>query len=119
MTKIRFDVSKAEKFISKEEIKSLAPFIGQAHDILHGGTGEGSDFLGWVKLPEDYDREEYDRIKKAAAKIRSNRRRLSLSESADHISVQEWQSRWFITIFIISIRTRAAALRRFSLRETA
>ena len=72
MTKIRFDASKAEKFISKEEIKSLAPFIGQAYVILHGGTGEGSDFLGWVKLPEDYDREEYDRIKKAAAKIRSN-----------------------------------------------
>ena len=58
MTKIKLDASKAEKFISKEEINSLAPFIGQAHDILHSGTGEGSDFLGWVNLPENYDREE-------------------------------------------------------------
>lgn len=72
MTKIRFDYTKAEKFISKEEIGALAPAIGAAHDMLHNGTGRGNDFLGWVNLPENYDKEEYARIKKAAEKIKSN-----------------------------------------------
>ena len=67
MTKIKFDYSKAEKFISKEEINRLEPFIGAAHELLHNGTGAGSDFTGWVNLPENYDKEEYARIKKAAA----------------------------------------------------
>ena len=72
MTKIRFDYTKAEKFISKEEIGALAPAIGAAHDMLHNGSGRGNDFLGWVNLPENYDKEEYVRIKKAAEKIKSN-----------------------------------------------
>ena len=72
MTKIRFDYTKAEKFISKEEIEALAPAVKAAHETLHSGTGRGSDFLGWVNLPENYDKEEYERIKKAAQKIKSN-----------------------------------------------
>ncbi len=76
MTKIRFDYTKAEKFISKEEISALAPAIGAAHDMLHNGTGRGNDFLGWVDLPENYDKEEYARIKKAAEKIKSNSKAL-------------------------------------------
>ena len=76
MTKIRFDYTKAEKFISKEEIGALAPAISAAHDMLHNGTGRGSDFLGWVNLPENYDKEEYARIKKAAEKIKSNSKAL-------------------------------------------
>ena len=76
MTKIRFDYTKAEKFISKEEIGALAPAIGSAHEMLHNGTGRGNDFLGWVDLPENYDKEEYARIKKAAEKIKSNSKAL-------------------------------------------
>ena len=76
MTKIRFDYTKAEKFISKEEIGALAPAIGAAHEMLHNGTGRGNDFLGWVDLPENYDKEEYARIKKAAEKIKSNSKAL-------------------------------------------
>lgn len=72
MTKIKFDYSKAEKFVSKEEINALAPFIGVAHDMLHNATGAGNDFTGWVNLPENYDKDEYARIKKAAQKIKSN-----------------------------------------------
>lgn len=72
MTKIKFDYSKAEKFVSKEEIKALAPFITAAHEMLHNKTGRGEEFTGWVDLPENYDKEEYARIKKAAEKIRSN-----------------------------------------------
>ena len=76
MTKIRFDYTKAEKFISKEEIEALAPAISAAHEMLHNGTGRGNDFLGWVDLPENYDKEEYARIKKAAEKIKSNSKAL-------------------------------------------
>ena len=72
MTKIKFDLSKAEKFISEKEIQSLKPFISEAHNMLHGSYGAGSDFTGWLDLPESYDREEFDRIKKAAEKIKSN-----------------------------------------------
>ncbi len=72
MTKIRFDYTKAEKFISKDEIGALEGAIKSAHDTLHNGTGRGNDFLGWVNLPENYDKEEFARIKKAADKIKSN-----------------------------------------------
>ena len=46
--------------------------LKQAHDQLVNGTGAGSDFTGWVTLPENYDKEEFARVKKAAAKIRSD-----------------------------------------------
>lgn len=72
MTKLRFDYTKAEKFISKDEIGALEGAIKSAHDTLHNGTGRGNDFLGWVNLPENYDKEEFARIKKAAEKIKSN-----------------------------------------------
>ena len=76
MTKIKFDYTKAEKFISGEEIKALAPYIEAAHNTLHQKSGAGSDFTGWVNLPADYDKEEYARIKKAAEKIKSNSKAL-------------------------------------------
>ena len=41
-------------------------------DTLHNKTGEGNDFLGWVTLPTDYDKEEFDRIKKSAQYIKDN-----------------------------------------------
>jgi len=66
------------------DLSNVAPFLpggwrtGQeaglkkAHDYLLNGTGAGSDFLGWVRLPVDYDKAEFARIQKAAAKIRSD-----------------------------------------------
>ena len=76
MTKIKFDYSKAGKFIAESEISALKPYIKAAHDTLHEGTGAGSEFTGWVNLPRDYDKEEYARIKKAAEKIKSNSKAL-------------------------------------------
>ena len=76
MTKIKFDYSKAGKFIAESEINALKPYIKVAHDTLHEGTGAGSEFTGWVNLPRDYDKEEYARIKKAAEKIKSNSKAL-------------------------------------------
>ncbi|MBW5447060.1 glucose-6-phosphate isomerase [Cohnella sp. CFH 77786] len=69
---IRFDYSKALQFVGQHEIDNLAPAVKLAHEQLHNGTGAGSDYLGWINLPSDYDKEEFSRIKKAADKIRSD-----------------------------------------------
>jgi glucose-6-phosphate isomerase len=72
MTHIKFDYSNASPFMSEEEMSGLAPFVSSAHEMIHKGTGAGSDFLGWVDLPENYDREEFSRIQQSADKIRSD-----------------------------------------------
>ena len=66
---LTFNNSYMKGFMADHEISALAPFIKTSHDMLHAGTGLGNDFLGWVNLPTDYDKEEFDRIKKAAKKI--------------------------------------------------
>lgn len=72
MTHITFNYDKALRFFSKEELENLNPFVQEAHNMLHEKTGAGSDYLGWVDLPENYDKEEYSRIKQAAEKIRKD-----------------------------------------------
>jgi len=69
---ISFEYDRALDFLSKEELDNLAPQISAAHKALHEKTGAGSDFLGWVDLPVNYDKEEFDRIVAAAERIRSN-----------------------------------------------
>ncbi len=59
-------------FVTSEEYASIAPQIQAAHTMLHDKTGLGNDFVGWVDLPVNYDKEEFARIKKAAEKIKSN-----------------------------------------------
>ncbi|MBP0962720.1 MAG: glucose-6-phosphate isomerase [Oscillospiraceae bacterium] len=61
-----------EGFIKEQEYKAIAPQVAAAHETLHQGTGLGNDFLGWLTLPEDYDREEFARIQAAAKKICSD-----------------------------------------------
>ena len=72
MANISFDYSGVEKFVAKHEIDNLVPQVEAAHKLLHEKTGPGNDFLGWVNLPTDYDKEEFGRIKAAAEKIKSN-----------------------------------------------
>lgn len=72
MDNIHFDYSKALKYISEEEISAMESRVELAHKHIHEKDGEGSDFLGWVDLPRDYDKEEFARIKKAAEKICSD-----------------------------------------------
>ncbi len=62
----------AKPFISQDEISSLQSEVDNAHHLLHSGTGAGNDFIGWLDLPENYDKEEFARIKKAAEKIKSD-----------------------------------------------
>lgn len=72
MAKITFDYSKAAQFISAAEIDNMKPLAVEAKDVLTGRTGAGNDFLGWIDLPVDYDKEEFARIKAAAKKIQSD-----------------------------------------------
>ncbi|MBO7747765.1 glucose-6-phosphate isomerase [Paenibacillus sp. MWE-103] len=73
MTKaVSFDYSKALGFIGQHEIDNLAQQVRTAHDQLRNGSGAGSDYLGWIDLPTNYDRDEFARIKQAADKIQSD-----------------------------------------------
>ncbi|WP_168121050.1 glucose-6-phosphate isomerase [Paenibacillus sp. HB172176] len=69
---VHFDYSKALTFIGQHEIDNLSEQVKVAHDQLHNGTGAGSDYLGWIDLPTNYDKEEFARIKQAADKIKSD-----------------------------------------------
>lgn len=72
MRKITFNYEKANSFFNNHELDYLKPFVEVAHDMIHDKTGQGNDFLGWVDLPVDYDKEEYDRIKTAVKEIRDH-----------------------------------------------
>ena len=69
---LRLDDRFVSPFTDKEKIKGLAEEATAAAETVENGTGKGSSMLGWYTLPEDYDREEYARILKAADKIRKN-----------------------------------------------
>ena len=72
MSELVFDYKKALDFVSQDEIDAMRPYIKAAHEIVQTRSGAGSDFLGWVDLPKDYDKDEFARIKKAAAQIRED-----------------------------------------------
>ena len=59
-------------FVSSEEIENMHSAAAEAHASLVNSTGAGNDFHGWIRLPEDYDKEEFARIKIAAEKIKQN-----------------------------------------------
>ncbi len=61
-----------QAFIGEDEYQGIAAQVKSAHEALHSGTGLGNDFIGWLTLPTDYDKDEFDRIKKAAKKIQSD-----------------------------------------------
>ena len=71
-SKISFDYSKALGVIRENEVQSMEGIAESARELLLSGKGAGNDFIGWVDLPVNYDKEEFDRIKKAAEKIRSD-----------------------------------------------
>ncbi|KMK77694.1 glucose-6-phosphate isomerase [Alkalihalobacillus pseudalcaliphilus] len=72
MKKVQFDYTKALPFFSQHEIDYLQNAVTAAHDALHKGTGAGNDYVGWIDLPTNYDREEFTRIQKAADKIKND-----------------------------------------------
>ena len=72
MSKVTFDYSKAAPFVKDSEVEMMKKLALDAKEVLVSKTGAGNDFLGWINLPVDYDKEEFARIKKAAAKIQSD-----------------------------------------------
>ncbi len=72
MSKVTFDYSKATGFISEADIQNMKEKTLAARDVLVSRSGAGNDFLGWIDLPVNYDKEEFDRIKAAAKKIQND-----------------------------------------------
>lgn len=70
--KVTFDYSKAVAFLGTNEIPAMQEKVIEAKEKLVSGQGLGNDFLGWVDLPVNYDKEEFARIKKAAKKIQED-----------------------------------------------
>ncbi|MGL4973569.1 MAG: glucose-6-phosphate isomerase, partial [Culicoidibacterales bacterium] len=69
---IRFDYSFVKDYVADHELEYLAPVVDVLHNQIHDRTGAGSDFLGWVELPTNYDKAEFARIQAAAKKIQSD-----------------------------------------------
>ncbi|EGD50516.1 Glucose-6-phosphate isomerase [Thermoanaerobacter ethanolicus JW 200] len=69
---IGFDYSKALQFVSQKEIEYMERHAKLSLDMVLNKNAQGNDFLGWVSLPKDYDKSEFERIKKAAEKIQSD-----------------------------------------------
>lgn len=72
MSKVTFDYSKAGCFVAEHEVEAMKKLAEAAKETLVSKTGAGNDFLGWIDLPVDYDKEEFARIKEAAKKIQED-----------------------------------------------
>lgn len=72
MDKIKFDYSLAEQFVSEDEVAMMKEAAAAAKKTLLDRSGAGNDYLGWIDLPVDYDKEEFARIQKAAKKIQED-----------------------------------------------
>ncbi|PTJ48581.1 glucose-6-phosphate isomerase [Staphylococcus simulans] len=72
MTHIELDYSKALKFVDEHELTQQQEIVKTIHRVIHEGTGVGNDFLGWLDLPVDYDKEEFSRILEAAKRIKEH-----------------------------------------------
>ena len=70
--KVAFDYSKAAPFVQEQEVELMKKLALDAKEVLVSKSGAGNDFLGWIDLPVDYDKEEFARIKKAAEKIQND-----------------------------------------------
>lgn len=69
---LRLNTKYVMPFLPEGALENIAGEVKSANDALYAGTGKGSDFLGWLTLPQDYDKDEFARIKSAAKKIQDN-----------------------------------------------
>lgn len=69
---LKLDLAQLDGFLTQAQIDAMADELAVAHNKLYDATAPGADFTGWVRLPENYDKEEFARILKAAEKIRSD-----------------------------------------------
>ena len=70
--KLNFSYQFSKNFFNEDELKQIKPYVELSNEVLTSKTGAGNDFLGWVDLPETYDKDEFARIKKAAEKIKND-----------------------------------------------
>src|SRR5689334_1065268 len=69
---IQFNYQNAKSFFEQSKLESFQSQVKALHHVIHEKTGAGNEFLGWVDLPENFDREEFKRIQEAANKIKSD-----------------------------------------------
>ncbi len=69
---VRYNTGYLKDFISNDELIFISSEVSEASRMLREGTGSGNDFLGWRDLPVDFDKEEYERIKATAKRVREN-----------------------------------------------
>ena len=72
MTHIQLDYGKTLEFFGEHELKQQKDIVKSIHHTIHEGTGAGSDFLGWIDLPVNYDKEEFSRILEASKRVKNN-----------------------------------------------
>ena len=72
MTTLSFDKSKLSTFVDEEELAMIQPMVNVADEMLRQRTGAGAAYTDWIKLPTEYDKEEFARIQSAAEKIKNN-----------------------------------------------
>lgn len=72
MEKLQFDYQAAQQFLPQDFLTQMEPELQTAHQKILSGTGSGHEFLGWVNLPETYDRAEFERLQIAASEIKSH-----------------------------------------------
>lgn len=72
MEKLVFDYSKSLEFFNEKELEMMKEQVAVAEKFLNEKSGAGNDYLGWIELPTNYDKDEFERIKKAAEKIKNN-----------------------------------------------
>jgi glucose-6-phosphate isomerase len=69
---LKLNLKYAGEYACKEKLEAMQPEVSKAHAMLHEGTGLGNDFLGWIDLPVNYDKEEFFQIKECAEKIKKD-----------------------------------------------
>ena len=69
---LKLNLNYIGKYADKEKFDSMRSEVSAAHKMLTEGTGLGSDFLGWLDLPVNYDKDEFRRIKESAEKIKKD-----------------------------------------------
>lgn len=69
---VKLNTKYFSQYVRDDEFSNIAPQVLAAHELLEKRQGPGNEFLGWIDLPQNYDKDEFSRIKKAAAKIQSD-----------------------------------------------
>ena len=85
---VKLNTKYVSPFLKENAYDNIRSEVEAAHDELHNGTGKGNDFLGWLSLPESYDKEEFARIKASAEKIRKDSEVLGLHLGVRHETVR-------------------------------